>query len=790
MLFRSGLDVVVDRDGALALVPCRHWAPAAEVQDTGAITGRVTEKVTGVALYGATVALDGTGRSTTTDSDGRFRIGGLPAGTYTVRARYVGYTPLVAVATVSVDGETPMDFAMEKSAQVLEELVTVTPGGMQTQLRALPTPLSVITAEEIGRQQPRTLPQLLRQAVPGMVAMDLTARPEQARFSVRGASTLNPGDNQMKVFVDGIQLAVPAQTQLDPNSIERVEVIRGPQAAAVYGSDATGGVIQIFTKRGDTTLQVPQVSAEVGAGIVQTPYKGFGAVARQTYSAAVSGGGSDVSYSVGGGYTRTADWLPDDEISRQATRHADAGIRFARGLIEIDVSGRYGLVDAPGVVNPDLLDTGFPPFAVPQFTTGSNLNQSIGARLSLAPASWWQHNLTLGIDNFESESAQDRIRLTTPDDTLLTLSLFTARRNWIGYNTAVRGPIGRGLTGSVQAGLDYNERLTSSSSSSRARVDAERGLTPGADGTRLVADNTGLFGQGELAIRDKVFLTAGLRAEWNAGFGDSLGTPLSPRVGGSWVEEIGEATIKLRASWGRAILAPSPSNRLAFGTLQLANPELGPEEQRGWDAGVDLNLGRQASLSATYFDQTAENLIQFVQIQVTPTPLFQWQNVGRVKNRGVELAASTRLPGLHVNANYAYTRARIDRLPRNYTGTLRAGDQVPITPKHTAGATLTADPLTGLAVSAGIAYIGSSEETDVVAQFRCLGGTGPCPPDFDFTVRYPGFVKLNLTVSQRLTRQLLGFLQVDNLTNSTAFEFNNVLPVMGRITTVGLRFRS
>ena len=64
------------------------------------------------------------------------------------------------------------------------------------------------------------------------------------------------------------------------------------------------------------------------------------------------------------------------------------------------------------------------------------------------------------------------------------------------------------------------------------------------------------------------------------------------------------------------------------------------------------------------------------------------------------------------------------------------------------------------------------------------------PPDFDFTVRYPGFVKLNLTVSQRLTRQLLGFLQVDNLTNSNAFEFNNVLPVMGRITTVGLRFRS
>ena len=62
----------------------------------------------------------------------------------------------------------------------------------------------------------------------------------------------------MKVFVDGIEVANPTTAAVDPNSIERIEVIRGPQAAAIYGSDAIGGVIQIFTKRGDPTLSHPR----------------------------------------------------------------------------------------------------------------------------------------------------------------------------------------------------------------------------------------------------------------------------------------------------------------------------------------------------------------------------------------------------------------------------------------------------------------------------------------------------------------------------------------------------
>ena len=69
-------------------------------------------------------------------------------------------------------------------------------------------------------------------------------------LNIRGTSTLLYGLGGMKVFVDGIEVAFDIVAGIDPNIIERIEVIRGPQAAAIYGSDAVGGVVSVFTKRG------------------------------------------------------------------------------------------------------------------------------------------------------------------------------------------------------------------------------------------------------------------------------------------------------------------------------------------------------------------------------------------------------------------------------------------------------------------------------------------------------------------------------------------------------------
>jgi hypothetical protein len=85
--------------------------------------------------------------------------------------------------------------------------------------------------------------------------------------------------------------------------------------------------------------------------------------------------------------------------------------------------------------------------------------------------------------------------------------------------------------------------------------------------------------------------------------------------------------------------------------------------------------------------------------------------------------------------------------------------------------------------------VGDFTNTDALALFRCIGGTGPCTPDFNFVTDYPGFVKINAGITQQIAAGFEGFVSVDNLTNTDASEGSNFLPVMGRISTVGFRYQ-
>src|SRR5439155_20704765 len=127
--------------------------------------------------------------------------------------------------------------------------------------------------------------------------------------------------------------------------------------------------------------------------------------------------------------------------------------------------------------------------------------------------------------------------------------------------------------------------------------------------------NSGYFAQAQLNFRETIFLTGGLRAEENSNFGQDLGTPVSPRAGISIVRQLGPTTVKVRGSYGEAIRPPNPGQTAAqiSPTLEvLANPNLAPERQRGWDAGVDLVFGPWGSLGITYYDQVVRDAIQYV----------------------------------------------------------------------------------------------------------------------------------------------------------------------------------
>jgi outer membrane receptor protein involved in Fe transport len=791
ILLDAPVDVAVTAGGQLALVR-RVRASVRPVPDSGAVTGRVTDAASGSPLAGATVHVEGTRLSATTDGAGRYRIGRVEVGTHALRARYIGYTPASASVEVRVGEEVAADFALAKAAQELNQVV-VTGTIVPTEVKALPTPVSVISASDIAQQRPLTFLDVIRQGVPSVVAFHQPgAAPVQTFFSARGVSSLT-GTSPMKIFVDGIEATTFTQAPVDPNSIERIEVVRGPQASAIYGADAAGGVIQVFTKHGNPGLARPRIEAQAALGAAQTPYKGYGGVLRQNYTGSVQGGTANVSYNFGGGYTHLGDYVPTGELSRQASPSAYGGMRFTSGIITADLSARYLRNKLPAALNPIVLTTGYVPLSRPLYELDDYTNETYGSRITVQPTNWWWNQLTIGVDRRTHQGVQTQQRFTTPTDTLYAVSDGGSRKISVGYNASVSRRLGPPIGGSLTVGVDhYDQDATSFSTAQALSTEGTIETSPPGSfsNSRITITNTGYFAQAQLSIKEALFLTAGLRAEQNSTFGEALGTPLLPRLGLSFVQPVGNVTVKLRGSWGRAIRAPMPGQ--AFGTvtatqINLANSGLAPEQQQGWDAGVDLEFGSRASLSVTGYDQTAKDLIVYVQVATLPAPTYQYQNLGRVSNRGIELEGKLAIRPVQLRAQYGYVRSRIEEVGSNITSgdDLKVGDQPPGVPQHTAGAALTIVPSAGTTLTAGMTYLGGFTNPDAIILFRCLGGTGPCPAR-GFNTNYPGFTKFNAAFTQRLTRGLEGFVSVDNLANNEAYEANNLNPIIGRVMMVGL----
>lgn len=793
ILLDAGVDVAVARTGHLALVrrqPAHINQPASDSSD---ITGRITDESTGAPLSGATVLLDGPRRNAITSAAGYYRISGVAPGDYGIQVRFIGYLPAADRVSVVAGAETRMDFALKRSIQQLDQVV-VTGSVVPTEVKALPSPVSVITGEDIQRRQPRTTVQVFRQAVPSAVAWDFGADPEMTSMSVRGASALVPGSGSMKVFLDGIEITNHGLAAIDPNSIERIEVIRGPQAATVYGSDAIGGVMQVFTKRGDGSLGRPRLQAQAALGAAQSPYSayGTGSALRQEYSASLEGGTPTASYNLGGGYTHLGDWAPE---GKQSLPSAFSGIRFVQNDVTLDLSGRYYMQNTAAVSDPRLSETAYAAVTGPFFRPVRYQEQTFGAQLTYTPKGWWRHSLRVGIDRVWQDAASTRPRRAEPSDTFLIVLDQNRNKASIAYNTSVEMPVAQDVSAIVTAGLDHytwrsDGYVAFAATNTTGTLQTPADQPPFAN--RSIVTNTGFFAQAQVAVHEALFLTGGLRAEQNSEFGADLGTPISPRVGVSYARRLGATNVKLRASYGEAIRPPGPGQKEASVSpfsVVLANPLLGPERQRGWDAGIDVAIGDRVSASATYYSQTADDLIDFVFVDPEAVT-FQYQNVGRVKNTGLELEGRVSLGSAQLSAQYAITSGRIRDVGPNYTGDYRAGDRVWLVPRHTAGATVSFSPGRRTALAAGLTYVGSWTYYDDFAFFSCFGGTGPCQEtNRDYLTRYPGFLKINLSVAQEITPGVSGFASIDNLTNNDDYEYSNSTPILGRVSMVGLRVR-
>src|SRR5262249_50275515 len=124
-----------------------------------------------------------------------------------------------------------------------------------------------------------------------------------AYINIRGANAVWGGT--AKILVDGQEVADPNYiVGLDPGLIDRVEVLRGPQASTIYGSAASGGVIQFFTKKGFSSL-TPQVETKITGSYLQSPRANTG---KTDDLLTLTGGSKDWSYRISGGYVNQGEW--------------------------------------------------------------------------------------------------------------------------------------------------------------------------------------------------------------------------------------------------------------------------------------------------------------------------------------------------------------------------------------------------------------------------------------------------------------------------------------------------
>ena len=260
---------------AMALSP---FGRASAQQTTGTIVGRVTEGETQRPIPEAQISVVGTTRGARTDIDGRYRIPGVSPGTVTLRVARIGFQSTTRQITVAPGQDATADFSIGAIATVLSA-VTTTASGTQQLARENGASVAQISTDTIVLAPIQNFSQLVTAKTPGVTISQSTGTSgEGARVRIRGANSMSLS-NEPLLIIDGVRIDNTAESNsigvggqspsrlndINPEDIESFEIVKGPAAAALYGTAAANGVIQITTKRGSAGTTKWDSYAELGS---------------------------------------------------------------------------------------------------------------------------------------------------------------------------------------------------------------------------------------------------------------------------------------------------------------------------------------------------------------------------------------------------------------------------------------------------------------------------------------------------------------------------------------------
>ena len=476
-------------------------------------------------------------------------------------------------------------------------------------------PVTVITREDIERQQARSIQELLR-GTPGISISNNGGPGKLTSVFLRGAES-----DHVLVLINGLKVGsatagTAAFQDIPVDQIERIEIVRGPRSS-LYGSEAIGGVIQIFTRTAHRRA-APSISLGLGS--------------HETYSAAasVSAIGERASLNVSASAFETDGFNacrgsvvagcftqePDDDGYRNVAGSLRAGYRFSADS-EID----FHWFRAAG-------DNEFDGTLTNESET---LQQVYGGRFRVTPTRSWSTSLAIGQSQDESDNFRGGAFVSRFDTTRTVAS-------W-------QNDLSIGANQLATVGLDYQEDKVSST-------------TPFAVTTR---ENDAVFAQHRSRLRAHDFEISARRDD-NEQFGSHT------TGSAAWGYGFSKGR-RLVVSYGTAFRAPT-FNELFF--PGFSNPNLEPEKSRSTEIALSSN-GNRANWSLNAFRTEVDDLIAF------DAATNASANVETARIRGIEAALGTRVQKWNINSAFTWldpenhsTGANAGKdLPRRALRTLR-----------------------------------------------------------------------------------------------------------------------
>ena len=514
---------------------------------------------------------------------------------------------ILALAVAGILSAPPIAMAEGAAATDLDEVV-VTATRTRVALADSLFPAQVIDHDEIVRSQARSLTDLLR----GRAGIDIGNQGGYGKLSnvfMRGTEA-----DQVLVLVDGVRVGsvsagLTAFQDLPVDQIDRIEIVRGPRSS-LYGSEAIGGVIQIFTRRDDGAF-APRMRLGVGSHGLREA------------SAGIGGGGERGWFGVDLAYQRT------DGINACRGTASAPGAPFGAGCFvdEPDRDGyRNSSVNLRGGVRLggtlELQGNALRAESRNEFDGGTgggniaeNVQQVLGAKLAWAPNDRVDVTAQLGRNDDRSENSFDD---------------HAGSRTRVGHFYTSR------KTASLQADVRLDPRNLLSAGADWQR-DAVESTTAFAVTER---DNTGVFAeyQGNFGAHR---LQASVRNDDNEQFGSHV-------TGGiGWGLAFAD-NYRLTANYATGFKAPT-FNDLYYPFF--GKPDLRPEESKGYNLGL-ARYAQRYSWTLNAYQTRIDDLISY------DSSIFLPNNIDQARIRGVELTFDTTLAGWDLSVQLSHTDPR------------------------------------------------------------------------------------------------------------------------------------